>query len=132
MERARIAVAVLALMLLGACQLLESEDGRFAYDSVAIREVVVPDTVATGSEIPVVIQGELPTPAWDLYRVDVERLPKKVIIRPVGRLDREREPVIQVVVAFDDTVHVQLESSGTNEIIVVGSNKTITEPVVVR
>jgi hypothetical protein len=125
-------LAIFAIVFSASCNLLESDDEPFRYDSVPIRTISTPDTVQVDTDVPVVINGYLPTPAWNLDRVNIFYLPKKVVLRPVGRLDRRKEPVIQIIVPFSDTVQVRFEEPGRYDIEVVGKNKTLLEQVVVE
>lgn len=126
----RLSLAMVALLAVAACRILESDDSRFVYNGVTLTRIEAPDTVKAGSEVPVVIEGLFPTPAWEIDRVTIQELGRRVILRPIGRLDRQKEPVIQIVVSFSDTVRVSLELPGTYTIEVIGLNEILTEKVV--
>ena len=83
-------------------------DRRPAYVDAA----KAPATVKAGERVEVVIEGNLPDPAWELLEVEVERGDHKVRLTPWIRRTHDG-PAMQVLVPFDKKVPLDGLSAGT-------------------
>lgn len=81
--------------------------------------VQAPETVPAGQRVPVQIEGNKPTPAWELADVTVDRKGDHVTITVWGRL-KDKGPVIQMLEPFSKTVEVEGLTAGTWTIEVKG------------
>lgn len=82
-------------------------DRRPAYVDTA----KAPATAKAGERLEVVIEGNLPDPAWELVDVEVERGDGTVRLTPWIRR-KHRDPVMQVLVPFERKVPLEGLAAG--------------------
>lgn len=110
--------AVLALVGCAHAQ-KPDEDGDAPRRPAYVDTARAPATVKAGERLEVVIEGNLPDPAWELVDVEVERGHGRVLLTPWIRRTHGR-PVMQVLVPFERKVSLEGLTAGTWTIEVHG------------
>jgi hypothetical protein len=82
-----------------------------------------PATVRAGEKLEVVIEGNLPDPAWELLDVEVQRGDHQVLLTPWIRR-KHTGPTMQVLVPFERVVPVEGLAPGKWTIEVRGHGDT--------
>ena len=125
MKRSRLWTGLLgALVALGFSY--DSKDAKGApieRQPVYVDVVAAPATVPAGSAIEVKVNGNLPTPAWEIAEVAIEKGDRHVTITIYGELTTDA-PGIQVLAPFSRTVPVSGLEPGNWTIEVVGHGGT--------
>ena len=107
-----LVVTLLAGTATTGCRIFDSEE-RYCLDLVYTDSISVDDTVTAGRPFHIVLRGWMPDPSWTFDHTEVERSDSVITLRPIGRKDLTIRYVIQITVAWEDTVRISLPEAGT-------------------
>lgn len=125
MKRSRLWTGLLGALVALGCS-FNSKDAKGAptdRQPVYVDDVAAPATVPAGAAIEVKVNGNLPTPAWEITDVEIEKGDRHVTITIYGVLTSDA-PGIQVLAPFSRTVPVSGLEPGSWTIEVVGHGGT--------
>jgi hypothetical protein len=125
MKRSRLWTGVLSALVALGCA-FNSKDAKgdpVDKQPVYVDDVSAPASAPSGAAVNVLVNGNLPTPAWEITDVDIQKDDRHVRITIWGVLKDER-PGIQVLQPFTRTVPVTGLEPGTWTIEVIGHGGT--------
>lgn len=101
-------------------------------EKVYVTSAEVLPGVTADNEVSIVVKGNLPNPAYRIERYDVNVDGAEIEITPLAHHDKDKV-VIQMLVAFEDTITVKLKEIGKHSLKLNGRGDTIrTEATIVK
>jgi hypothetical protein len=110
-----------AIALAGGAR--DAEAAKPSGQPIYVDEVSAPATVSAGEVVDVTIEGNMPTPAWEIHNVQIERAAHKVTVTLWCRL-KDHSPGIQMLAPVTRKVPIDKLAKGDWTIAVVGHNGT--------
>ncbi|MFQ5628908.1 MAG: hypothetical protein ACE5I1_09125 [bacterium] len=102
-----------------------------ANEKVYVSAVEIVPGVTADNEVRIKIKGNLPSPAYKIQKYDIKVSGPKIEITPLAHYDKN-VVAIQMLVAFEDTVTVKLETLGAHSLKINGRTKSVDTQAVIN